>query len=119
MLRLFAWAANVTVEIAVPVYIAIWLFKQGTTSAYFLAVVWIFICICAGLDWLLRAKEIENREKHKQWFREPGTIYDAEAKAGGFIRSQIPRFRLPESVSKGAYSPLRRSRGQGTPILRL
>jgi len=26
------------------------------------------------------------------------TIYDAEAKAGGFIRSQIPRFRLPESV---------------------
>jgi formate dehydrogenase beta subunit len=26
------------------------------------------------------------------------TIYDGEAKAGGFIRSQIPRFRLPESV---------------------
>ena len=26
------------------------------------------------------------------------TIFDAEAKAGGFIRSQIPRFRLPESV---------------------
>ena len=25
-------------------------------------------------------------------------VYDAEAKAGGFIRSQIPRFRLPESV---------------------
>lgn len=82
MLRLFAWAANVTVEIVVPVYIAIWLFKQGTTSAYFLAVVWIFICICAGLDWLLRAKEIENREKHKQWFREPGTILGVEVKDG-------------------------------------
>ena len=26
------------------------------------------------------------------------TIFDGEAKAGGFIRSQIPRFRLPESV---------------------
>lgn len=26
------------------------------------------------------------------------TIFDGEPKAGGFIRSQIPRFRLPESV---------------------
>ncbi len=26
------------------------------------------------------------------------TVFDSEAKAGGFIRSQIPRFRLPESV---------------------
>ena len=26
------------------------------------------------------------------------TVYDGEQKAGGFIRSQIPRFRLPESV---------------------
>ena len=26
------------------------------------------------------------------------TIYDSEIKAGGFIRSQIPRFRLPETV---------------------
>jgi NADPH-dependent glutamate synthase beta subunit-like oxidoreductase/ferredoxin len=26
------------------------------------------------------------------------TVFDAEQKAGGFIRSQIPRFRLPESV---------------------
>ncbi|MEP6505965.1 MAG: FAD-dependent oxidoreductase, partial [Betaproteobacteria bacterium] len=26
------------------------------------------------------------------------TVYDGEAKAGGFIRSQIPHFRLPESV---------------------
>jgi len=26
------------------------------------------------------------------------TVYDGEAKAGGFIRTQIPRFRLPESV---------------------
>jgi NADPH-dependent glutamate synthase beta subunit-like oxidoreductase len=26
------------------------------------------------------------------------TVYDGEAKAGGFIRSQIPRFRLPEEV---------------------
>ncbi|MBC7471141.1 MAG: FAD-dependent oxidoreductase [Ramlibacter sp.] len=26
------------------------------------------------------------------------TVYDSEAKAGGFIRTQIPRFRLPESV---------------------
>ncbi|MEO8542282.1 MAG: FAD-dependent oxidoreductase [Burkholderiaceae bacterium] len=26
------------------------------------------------------------------------TVFDAEAKAGGFIRSQIPRFRLPETV---------------------
>jgi formate dehydrogenase beta subunit len=26
------------------------------------------------------------------------TIFDTETKAGGFIRSQIPRFRLPESV---------------------
>ena len=26
------------------------------------------------------------------------TIFDGEVKAGGFIRSQIPRFRLPESV---------------------
>jgi NADPH-dependent glutamate synthase beta subunit-like oxidoreductase/ferredoxin len=26
------------------------------------------------------------------------TLFDGEAKAGGFIRSQIPRFRLPESV---------------------
>ena len=24
------------------------------------------------------------------------TVFDGEAKAGGFIRSQIPRFRLPE-----------------------
>jgi NADPH-dependent glutamate synthase beta subunit-like oxidoreductase len=26
------------------------------------------------------------------------TVFDAEAKAGGFIRTQIPRFRLPEEV---------------------
>ena len=26
------------------------------------------------------------------------TVFDAEAKAGGFMRTQIPRFRLPESV---------------------
>jgi NADPH-dependent glutamate synthase beta subunit-like oxidoreductase len=26
------------------------------------------------------------------------TVYDDEARAGGFIRSQIPKFRLPESV---------------------
>ncbi len=26
------------------------------------------------------------------------TIYDGESRAGGFIRSQIPKFRLPESV---------------------
>ncbi len=26
------------------------------------------------------------------------TVFDGEAKAGGFIRSQIPRFRLPEQV---------------------
>jgi formate dehydrogenase (NADP+) beta subunit len=26
------------------------------------------------------------------------TVFDSEAKAGGFIRSQIPRFRLPETV---------------------
>ncbi len=26
------------------------------------------------------------------------TVYDGEAKAGGFIRTQIPRFRLPEEV---------------------
>ena len=26
------------------------------------------------------------------------TVFDGEAKSGGFIRSQIPRFRLPESV---------------------
>ena len=26
------------------------------------------------------------------------TVYDGERKAGGFIRTQIPRFRLPESV---------------------
>jgi NADPH-dependent glutamate synthase beta subunit-like oxidoreductase len=26
------------------------------------------------------------------------TVFDGEAKAGGFIRSQIPRFRLPEAV---------------------
>jgi NADPH-dependent glutamate synthase beta subunit-like oxidoreductase/ferredoxin len=26
------------------------------------------------------------------------TVYDAESKSGGMIRSQIPRFRLPESV---------------------
>jgi len=26
------------------------------------------------------------------------TVFDGEAKAGGFIRSQIPRFRLPESI---------------------
>ncbi len=26
------------------------------------------------------------------------TVYDGEKKAGGFIRTQIPRFRLPESV---------------------
>jgi NADPH-dependent glutamate synthase beta subunit-like oxidoreductase/ferredoxin len=26
------------------------------------------------------------------------TVYDADAKSGGMIRSQIPRFRLPESV---------------------
>src|SRR4029079_14993345 len=25
-------------------------------------------------------------------------VFDGEAKAGGFIRTQIPRFRLPESV---------------------
>jgi formate dehydrogenase (NADP+) beta subunit len=26
------------------------------------------------------------------------TVFDGETKAGGFIRTQIPRFRLPESV---------------------
>jgi len=82
VLRIFAWSVKVVVEITVPVYIAIWLFKQETTSTYFLGAVWIFICICAGLDWLLRAKEVENREKHKQWFREPGTILGVEVKDG-------------------------------------
>ena len=26
------------------------------------------------------------------------TVFDGEAKAGGFMRTQIPRFRLPEQV---------------------
>ena len=26
------------------------------------------------------------------------TVFDGEAKAGGFMRTQIPRFRLPETV---------------------
>ena len=26
------------------------------------------------------------------------TVFDGDAKAGGFIRTQIPRFRLPEEV---------------------
>jgi formate dehydrogenase beta subunit len=26
------------------------------------------------------------------------TVFDGEKKAGGFMRSQIPRFRLPEEV---------------------
>ena len=26
------------------------------------------------------------------------TIYEADPKAGGFMRTQVPRFRLPESV---------------------
>ena len=26
------------------------------------------------------------------------TVFDADPKAGGFMRTQVPRFRLPESV---------------------
>jgi NADPH-dependent glutamate synthase beta subunit-like oxidoreductase/ferredoxin len=48
-------------------------------------------CIGAGPASLTVARDLAPLGYHV-------VVYDAEAKAGGFIRSQIPRFRLPESV---------------------
>ena len=48
-------------------------------------------CIGAGPASLTVARDLAPLGYHV-------TIFDGEKKAGGFIRSQIPKFRLPESV---------------------
>ncbi|MDB5432334.1 MAG: glutamate synthase [Caulobacter sp.] len=48
-------------------------------------------CIGAGPASLTVARDLAPLGYHI-------TVYDGDAKAGGMIRSQIPRFRLPESV---------------------
>jgi formate dehydrogenase (NADP+) beta subunit len=48
-------------------------------------------CIGAGPASLTVARDLAPLGYHV-------TVFDGEAKAGGFIRTQIPRFRLPESV---------------------
>ncbi len=48
-------------------------------------------CIGAGPASMTVARDLAPLGYHV-------VIYDADAKAGGMIRSQIPRFRLPESV---------------------
>ena len=48
-------------------------------------------CIGAGPASLTVARDLAPLGYHV-------IVYDAEAKSGGMIRSQIPRFRLPESV---------------------
>lgn len=48
-------------------------------------------CVGAGPASLTVARDLALKGYHV-------TVYDGEAKPGGFIRSQIPAFRLPESV---------------------
>jgi NADPH-dependent glutamate synthase beta subunit-like oxidoreductase len=48
-------------------------------------------CVGAGPASLTVARDLVPLGYHV-------TVFDGETKAGGFIRSQIPRFRLPESV---------------------
>jgi NADPH-dependent glutamate synthase beta subunit-like oxidoreductase len=48
-------------------------------------------CIGAGPASLTVARDLGPLGYHV-------TVFDGEAKAGGFMRTQIPRFRLPESV---------------------
>ena len=48
-------------------------------------------CIGAGPASLTVARDLAPQGYHV-------TVFDAEAKAGGFMWTQIPRFRLPESV---------------------
>ncbi|MEY4556252.1 MAG: hypothetical protein RL093_1371 [Pseudomonadota bacterium] len=48
-------------------------------------------CIGAGPASMTAARDLAPLGYHV-------VVYDADAKAGGMIRSQIPRFRLPESV---------------------
>ncbi|MGE3248742.1 MAG: FAD-dependent oxidoreductase [Hyphomonadaceae bacterium] len=48
-------------------------------------------CIGAGPASLAVARDLAPLGYHI-------TVFDAEAKSGGMVRSQIPRFRLPESV---------------------
>jgi formate dehydrogenase beta subunit len=52
---------------------------------------WRVACIGAGPASLTVARDLAQNGYQV-------TVFDAEAKAGGFIRSQIPRFRLPEEV---------------------
>ena len=49
------------------------------------------------------------------------TVFDGEAKAGGFMRTQIPRFRLPETVidEETGYIPACGCRLRGRPAHRL
>ena len=49
------------------------------------------VCIGAGPASLTVARDLAPLGYHV-------TIFDGEKKAGGFIRSQIPKFRLPETV---------------------
>jgi NADPH-dependent glutamate synthase beta subunit-like oxidoreductase/ferredoxin len=48
-------------------------------------------CVGAGPASLTVARDLAPLGYHV-------TVFDAEARAGGFMRTQIPRFRLPESV---------------------
>ncbi|MEO5561126.1 MAG: FAD-dependent oxidoreductase [Dokdonella sp.] len=48
-------------------------------------------CIGAGPASLTVARDLAPLGYHV-------TVYEAEAKAGGFMRTQVPRFRLPEEV---------------------
>ena len=49
------------------------------------------VCVGAGPASLTVARDLASQGYAV-------TVYDSETKAGGFIRTQIPRFRLPESV---------------------
>ena len=48
-------------------------------------------CVGAGPASLTVARDLAPLGYHV-------TVFDSEAKAGGFMWTQIPRFRLPESV---------------------
>ena len=50
------------------------------------------VCVGAGPASLTVARDLASQGYAV-------TVYDGETKAGGFIRSQIPRFRLPGRVA--------------------
>ena len=109
MFSMLRFAFTLTIEVVVAVYITIWLFKQDNEGCYALGIVWIILCICAGIDWILKAKVVENREKEKQWFREPGTILGKEV-----VEVYERPKEISEEVWNGLGDPMKRTLGVKT-----